>query len=1191
MSGSGKVVYWESISSAATFAFIKKDRSGVEHLISGMSSGEKVIAITNAESAGFVLTFSSGRLAYMSVRDGHGRPAVSVHFLRTGLASSGSGIFGSIRQAFSHLSLRGDVAAVRADRSARVGERNIVALTSKGKLQSWVIHRGGHHEPIGETDIRERLVLALREADRASQDFSGDSFEALDFTFVPKGLEHKYLAMSRLSDAMASDSPDVQHLLLLVSLTRMSVSRYALAETILTAHDCQIGMIRPITSYSTPLAQTDPTQSLRPRIYLPRPALVAFVVLDHAAIIASVATPPESPDSQLQSDSHILPASFEDVVDFREDNVHEIVGSGFEETPAIPYGHEENRAVRHKTKNPAVVLLVRGAGVVRIVTTDVDRFASDQPPRVSAKGKLEQAVFFGTKKDNPLVFDGRQDFDFTDDEIAKAALEVSHEILCSSTSYVSTLPASLEENLRARSSALERLMLHLRAVGADLDRKTRWKLLFNAEKMHVAILLWRRHEVFTATRPADDKKSLVGSIVEFIQEGHHRHPNAKVGEVDAVRHWFTNDIYRLELFVAWAYEVIKVSYKDKILDDARMTVALHEAMHVNIITHTGAHEFRKNNLALYGLGDEQLRMGILRDGYEGLPEPWTGCLYVANNAKRLADLCSQWFNNFEQLRKSDPGLMTMVYDDLPALVDSMLTAVLEYARWGTANSERKPLAQEYVRTYDVERHARPIALAHLGRWEQGANLAEKHGCLSALAVILLEHIDMLEHRLDEPGASEAELTSLRNLRQAKKTQLEDSFGKYGEPFAFPVYDYLLNTHGVAAVLDFELDTLGFKTRYLRSRPSLARISWINDVQQEKDFSSASSTLLTLALSSESQVWKKKVELSLSKLAILADAESQLQTQQSLTVGSDENHGETKLEQVDNELIIVRIQEHLYSQVFQSTYDAVDGAAALNFALEAHSTNIPRRQKALLQLFTDGMTKLLDHQALDPMYLIDLLTLVALGPESRDEIAHPFWMALKVAETACHADEAKQAKKLIWRRLFIRDDWAKINDTQLKDDVEVVNRVADTELFAMFTDCIRFRKFPPAWPFARLLAQPTNTETENPQMPFQYTEPQESVGVFTDTLDRRFQNCAESEQAKLIEAMRWEDKVLTQYMEKNRLAQWVRSAYDTAQKELANAEEEVVRAGGSLVDGRERMPLFGRRRSSAAGHAVSLLGSA
>lgn len=1037
----------------------------MEHSISGMSSGEKVVGITNAESAGFILTFNSGRLAYMSVRDGHGRPAISVQFLRTNLGSSSSGIFGSIRHAFSHLSLRGDIAAVRADRSSRVGERNVVALTSKGKLQSWRIHRGGHNEPIGEADMRDKFTAALHENDPFSQDYSADSFEALDVTFVPKGLEAKYLELSRLSDAMGSDDPMVQHLLVLVSLTRKSVSRYALIETILTPEDCQIGMIRPITSYSTPYSPADPAINPRARIYLPRPALVAFVVFDRAAVIASVAIAPESPDSQLQSDNHILPPSYEDVVDFREDDVHEIVGSGFEETPASNLDKEESRMPRQKVKNPAVLLMVRGAGVVRIVTTDVDKFASDKPPQVSAKSKLEQAVFFGVKKDNPLIFDRRQDIKFTSEQIGEAALQVSHEILSSTSTYVSTLPASLEDNLRARSHALERLMAHLVATGADLDRKTRWNLLFNAEKMHVATLLWKRQEVFIAGRPADDKKSLIGLIVEFIHQDQKTNPVANVGEVDRVRHWFINDVFRLEIFVAWAYEVIKILYKDNLLDDVKVTAMMSEAMQVNIATQVGAHKFRKSTLSLYGLSEEQLRMGILRDGYKGIPEPWTGCYYVANNIKRLSDLCDQWFNKHEQLRDAprepnmpDPAVINKIFEDLPTMTDTMLTSVLECARWGMANSDNKALAEEYAKTYDADRYDKPITLARSGQWEQGSTIAEKHGCLSALAVILLEHIEGLEEQLGQTAHPVTETKRLKNLRQAKKTQLEDSLSKYGEPFAFPLYECLLDKHGVEAVLGFDLDTLGFKTQFLRSRPELARVSWINDIQQEQDVDHAANTLVDLAMTTEGQVWKKKIELSLGKLALLAEAETGGKGSGSFKVKDDEARREKRLRQVDNELIVVRIQDQLYGQIAPSTYDAVDSAAALNFALETHSTNIPRRQKALLQLFSEGMEKLLDHQALSPMYLIDMLTLVSLNPEAREEIADTFWLALKVANNSCHADEIKDAKRLIWRRLFIRDDWAKINDTQLKDDREVVERIAETELFAMLTDCIRYRMY-------------------------------------------------------------------------------------------------------------------------------------
>ncbi|RGP64052.1 hypothetical protein FLONG3_9674 [Fusarium longipes] len=1149
MGGSGKVVYWESIASAATFVFMKKDRTGVEYTISGMHSGEKVVAITNAESAGFILTFNSGRLAYMNVRDSQGRPSISVQFLRNNLSPPSGGIFGSIRHAFQHLSLKGDIAAVRADRSARTGERNIVALTSKGRLNAWRIHRGGHNEVIGDADVREKVIAALQETDPVFQEYPEDSFEAIDFTYVPKGLEPKYLELSSLSDATANDDSSEQQLLVLVSLTSRGNSRYALVEAILTPRNCRIGMIRSITSYSAPFSSSQLPEVPRPRLYLPRPALVAFVVFDRATIIASIAVPPQSPESQLQTDSHILPASFEDVIDFREDDVHEIIGSGFEEIAPVS-NHEEHRLHRPKTKNPAVVLMVRGAGAVRIVTTEVDKFASDQPPKVSAKSKIEQAVFFGVKQDNPLLFDGRQDIKFADYEIAEAALEVSHEILSSSTPFMSTLPASLEDNLRARSNALSRLISQLRTMGADLDRKTRWSLLYDAEKMHVATLLWKRHEAFTAARPANDKKSLVGTIVEFIHQGQKHNPIAEIGEVDRVRHWFINDVFRLELFVAWAYEVIKTLYKDNLLDDAKVNVMIYEAIQVYNCTYTAAHDFRKNSLSSYGLGFEELRLGILRDGYEDLPEPWTGSQYVANNAKRLVDLSDQWVlknHDVEESNKAvnqpDPKVVSKIFEELPTLIDGMLTSVLEYARWSATQPDQKVMSQQFAKVYSTDRFEKPLALARSGKWEEGASIAEKHECLRALSVILLDHIQVVEDRLGDPGLSLVESQNLKRLRDVKKTKLQNSFSTYGQAFAFPAYEFLLQKHGVEDVLEFDLDNHGYKTQFLRSKPELARISWINDVQQEKDVGHSADTLINLALTKEQQVWNKKVELSLGKLALMAEIEEKNIKTGGLKVNADEIRVEEKLKKVDKELIAIKVQDQLYHQVLPSTYDAVDDAAALNFAMEVHSMNIPRRQKAQHQIFEDGLKRLLQHEALDAMTLIDLLTLIYLKPESRIESPNPFWLAFLVADSSCHSDELKEAKRMIWRRLFIRDDWSRINDTQLKDDREVVERLADTELYAMLRDCI-------AWQDAR--------------EPFHPLSPNMAVGAFTENLDRRFRDFEASFRTKLIEAMKHEDKLLHQFIDKNRLGKWVQTAFETARAEVDSTLDTATK-NASVVD--------------------------
>lgn len=75
-------------------------------------------------------------------------------------------------------------------------------------------------------------------------------------------------------------------------------------------------------------------------------------------------------------------------------------------------------------------------------------------------------------------------------------------------------------------------------------------------------------------------------------------------------------------------------------------------------------------------------------------------------------------------------------------------------------------------------------------------------------------------------------------------------------------------------------------------------------------------------------------------------------------------------------------------------------------------------------------------------------------------------------------------------------------------------------------------------------------------------PQEALGVFTDQLDSRFQGFSENEQSKLLDAMNWEDKLLNQYIEKNRLVEWVRATFEAAQIEVENTADEATRTGAA-----------------------------
>ncbi|WYZ41863.1 hypothetical protein EsH8_V_000758 [Colletotrichum jinshuiense] len=1156
---SGKIAYWESISSAATLDFIRQQRHGVEGSVSGMFSGENIIQITNAESAGFVLAFSSGRLAYMSVRDGHGRPAISVQFLRTNLGTTNGGIFGSIRHALTSIAGRGDIAAVRAERTSRVGERNVVAATLKGRLHAWKIHRGGHHDTIVEADMREEIVDAICEVDPSAGDFHHETFEVVDFAFVPKGLEAKYRDMSRLSDAMASDDVSLQHLLLLVSLTKKRESHYSLVEVILSPSSAQVGMVRPISSYKTRFSPANPLQATRPRLYLPRPALVAFLVFDKAVVVASIGVTPESPDAQLQEDNHIIPPTYEDVINLSDNNQSEILGSGFEEPQTANSGHDEIRNQRQKTKNPAVVLMVRGTGIVRLTTTDIDRFGSDKPPEVTPKSKLEQAVFYGNKQDTPLIFDGRKGVQFSDKEVAEAALQLSHEIMSSSTPHISALPASLEDNLSNRCLALERLMLHLKTTKVNLDRRTRWLLLSHAEKMMVSTILWKRHEAFTNERPANDKKDLIAEIVEFIHQDEKTKPNRSAGEVDRVRHWFVHDVGRLEIFIAWAYEVIKYMYKDHIMDDVRITRLMYEAQQVNLVALITALDYRQKKLGFYGLEDEELDLGIVRENYEGLPEPWTGCHYICNNLKRLLELSHTWLDQYyppkekpkDKKKQPDPVLLEKINSEISNLTDQYLVSLLEASRWNAVQHDTKAQkwSEHLTKLYDSDRNDKVLALLRLGKWDESINIAEKHRCWKALALAMIEQINSLrnEATLSRSPADARDLTRKAELREE---QIGQYFDKYGEAFAFPTYEILLDNAGVQAVLDFTHDDHGFRTKFLRQKPELAKISWINDIQGEDDIDHAAETLLDLGLTREQQVWNKKIELSLGKLALMAGSQESSTSdvfglkRASSSKPNDSSKNEDKLDEIDNQLGLIKIQDQLYAQVFPSIQTAVDDSAELQLAMENHCVHLPKKQKALIQVFENSMKRLLKHEALDAMSLVDLLTLVSLPPETAADIADPFYLALLAASFGLQGEELKMAKRLIWRRCFIRDDWTKLNDTQLKDDSVVEEKLASTALFSALASCYQHQTV---------------------DYPFQPFRPSDALGAFTEDVDSRFASMEKSYRDKLLDAMKWEDSILRKYIDKARLEEWTRTTAESAEALVAESVDEATRAAAATEE--------------------------
>ncbi|TAQ90220.1 hypothetical protein B7494_g1492 [Chlorociboria aeruginascens] len=1137
----GYITYWESIASAATLNLMRQQRNGVEFTIPGTFSGERVIQILNAETAGFILGFSTGRLAYMSVRDGQGRPAISVQFLRGTNGGPGSGgIFGSLRNALTSSTSRGDIAAVRAERADRhekVGQRNVVVATKKGRLQVWDIHRGGHNSIQAETDGREAIVMAIKETQASLGDIHLESFQILDFSFAPKSV----------ADTQLSDQDDTgTHLLILTSLTNNNSSYYSLVEVVLKQNELTIGSVRPIKSYMTPVSQN---ATSKPRLYLPKPALVAYVVFDRAVVVISMARQPDSPDWQLRSESHVHLQSFEDVVDFREDMNIEIVGSGMEEPYAPLHGIEDSRSRRYKAKFPAAILIVRGGGVVRVAAINTARLISSKAQQVTARSKLEQAVFFGSMEQNPLSFSVRPELQFPPDEVATAAVSLSQDILKSQIPYIPSVPASIEQNLRKRSAALHDLAKHLKETGLSLDRVTKWKLLWDAEKMAAAARIWKDYDARVRTKPEGQKRGLLTDVVEHIHEIYKTEPVAEAGELDRVRQWFIRDIWNLEIAIPWAYQVIKYTYQDGQKDHEFVMEILSEANDLVKGALKTAFNFRSDNLGLYNLQGETLENGILQSGYEGLPEFWTSIFYLVENTRKQTELSGllvkEYWGKPPGPAQPDPSLVDKIRLENGTLVDLAIRTNRERIRWNSVQgSHELQIEAEQINSSQkiAEEDQLKLLAVEIGLADEAINLAEKYEILPTLATILMYEIGQCGDKSREVGLGIDEIEYYQRRVVMLQNRLTQCYEEFGTDWATALYGYYIRTRSMSELFNNNPEQHKFLTEFLRNRPQYAKIAWIQEVTKEHDFDQAAHTILDLGLHRERDLWCKKVQLSLGKLARMAGRKYSQSNGVLIPDG-----GQADLVETGNQLNLIKIQEQAYNHILPSIDAAIDEKAELQLAMEAHGNKGSKRHP-LSNLLEESMAHLINHEAMDALSLIDLLTLMG----DNRQIDHPdsfrscqFYLALQVT---CYGDLSKEdrvpTQKVIWRRCLLRDDWKDINNTDLKDDQQVEEHLRTTALYSTLRSCFK----------NGLLGKDSSVQPISPEG---------VLGAFTDEVDHRFEKMDISIQDQVTRAMQSEDDALKPLIEASRLDKWYHTAFDLAKQGFKDEINDETGEGGKM----------------------------
>ncbi|KAF3907231.1 hypothetical protein ABW20_dc0103041 [Dactylellina cionopaga] len=1019
---SGRIAYWDSVSSAMTEGLLQR-RRGVEGAVQ-LSSNEQANMITNIEPAGFIICTNQNRVVHLSLRDGVGKPVVQITTLKNIGSSVVGGLLGGLASAFKSGNVKKEIVAVRPGRVIGRAERELLVATSHGHLTRWEVSRSGAAVVLSDVDLREQLLArVLAVGPPTLHTLDRDTFTILDIAAGQSTPDGANVLVLTSYDGDAEMGENLTHyVLVLVTLHRGS------GFTVKKAHyiSCFQSPLRTVTGLS------------RPRLYLPNPYRTAFVVFSRAVVLVSITQedmyhlPFESilPDVTYDSDT-----GFEDVIDFREGSQVEIIGSGVEEVTqdGASFSTTKNfrmdvdsRDSRRKYYSPGVVIITKGAGVLKLTVFDAE--ADDVRPKpsqrpVPVKSKMELAVFFGINEKNVLNFNGRPEITYSTGDVEKAARGLSMDILCSHGQYLSSFGPSIDIYLESRAQKLQALAEYLRTVHQPISREIKWKLLWDAEKVAAARAVYRSF----AQKQSAGKDLSEGLLREIITAFFAKNNIAIADAQNPMREWFAMHLPNIWQLVPLLRECVSNGNSSV----GTLVRRVHESNEIMLTIISTAQTFRSQHSHLYSLEGDLDENGIANfRGLEG--PPWTSSPDILTTLNRDIEVNTKILEN-PQLKKEGEAFAGSILDQMVEMVEVSCRNFVERATWCETRHEEELIEQgkEIRHLYLKERNRWIRALADANRSDQAINIAERYRDYQTLVELAFEEIFRINTYMDKRAADmpDSERKECQSQRDAIVARLEAYFDRFGQDFAFVLYEYQVEKGNLKDLL-VQFPT--FKRHldaFLHSSSNYAKLQWINDVANGK-YQEAGQTLVETA-ETEPYLWSQSVELSIGKLALM--------------IGQSGPELDHIARSFDTLLKLVDLQQGIQAHVYLEARGAIDAQAATEVAFGAFGSRVTPYQ-SLRDIFKRNIGRVVTGQTMDSESIIDFLTLMHDETSDDDEEDIPKWfgafqMALTVLAAADLDDNRKdQARKTIWRRMYLSEDWMDILDPSRQNTSQIEGRL-------------------------------------------------------------------------------------------------------------------------------------------------------
>lgn len=1128
MPTTGKVTYWESVWHAASSESSRQKQKCTLGAVSGMMSGEVITKVIEAEPHGFVLTLSSGRVAHMNISDEQGKPSITIRYLQSD-GSQSVGLFGSLKNVFSTAGWKRDIAAVRAGFSPQRGHRQLVVATSRGAFQVWDLDYTGSQSLLCEVDGKADLLASLVEGGDVFRDRHDHQFEVLDFTFSPIDLGSK-------RPIIQTKRADCQ-LWVLTALHGRDSSRYNLLGLTLAGGSITVNVVHPISCYKSPLPSGC---QFKPQVLVPENGFAAFVAFEKSVVLISLTEVEESPSSQLQLEAHTVPDPFQDTIEFNKTKSYRNIACAAE-TPG-------------DAQMSSCVLMVHGFGVIRFLALPMQKGqTAEDRITVTAVTKIEQAVFFGNMPQDLLDFSGRPEISFSQEDIEEAAEDVSDSILRSESKYIPREMPSMEAQLQRRATAMADLIRHLRQRYGTLSRSTRWRLLWDAERMAAAIAMWRTYQAsLNAAKKDPNHKNFLAEVVETTSEQFKSENQLEKYETDGVRHWFMNDIWRIERLLPYTDLTIQELLEENVEFGNETDMATHaryitDAGDLQLAVLETAFRFRELNTRLYDLAEDPMMDGVLLSGYEGLDEPWTSTGHVAARVKQLAERAIKFVEDTEDDDESDGEIYRKLKKNLPRQIQIFNQTQIERFRWLKAQPDPRQVAagQTLQEEYFFSRRGLFLELAGLYLGDEAIRLAEKYEDMDAL----VELMEIKRLNAEEKFYGETEATRRPKVKECTD-QIVSNFAKYGNQWADRYFAKHIANFSTSRILEESPLYQKAFTSFLRRNARYSKLRWINEITEERDYAAAAESLRQ-AQERESKVWFKKIEFSLGKLAMLA-ATQQEQIKDDVA--------KTAIQETDRSVAILAIQEELYDYMRPMLGSAIDADAEADLVMESYKS-ISEHQHCIRDFMKRYVARLVAREILQPEDLIEAL--IFMDPEGYEDyddyIDRRFFLALQILR---HLDLQKSdparhqmLEGTIWRRCYIQDDWESINRTEDKDEQQAIAETEGTALFITAKEL--YGNGMSLHPAPSLHRHQTNN-LKNTDLPLTIPAPTPLLDIGTSLASlrtsSRYASYADNDLTRLAKDLQHESRILSALIEKGRLEERYPGVVEAA-KESVKADRE------------------------------------